>query len=369
MNILKVTSSILFFFIFFSFSYLATSTESCKNSVCSPDSPGIHFPFRIQSRQPESCGYPGFDLSCSNATQTVLALNLPYSGQFVVQGIDYTTQQIWINDPNNCLPKQLLSLNLSGSPFKGVYHQEFSFFNCSSVLLKDQLTPIICLSDSNHTIFATSSRRVAALLLLSACKFITNVSVPVQWPFHEQILSSDLNDDLRLTWDEPSGCGKCESRGGLCGFKTNSSHEVVCYNVPHRSGFPRNARYAITIGVGVPGSMCLLGLLCFLFGKIESYTARRHIEIPEFNPTVAPPPKIMVGLDGPTIKSYPKMVLGESWCLPKPNDNTCPICLSEYQSKETLKTIPKCQHCFHIECIDKWLSLNATCPICRNSPQ
>uniref|UniRef100_A0A7N2MHG1 Receptor-like kinase extracellular domain n=1 Tax=Quercus lobata TaxID=97700 RepID=A0A7N2MHG1_QUELO len=234
MNILEVTSSILFFFFFFfSFSYLATSTESCKNSVCSSNSPGIHFPFRIQSRQPESCGYPGFDLSCNNATQTVL-LNLPYSGQFIVQGIDYTTQQIWINDPKNCLPKQLLSLNLSGSPFKGVYHQEFSFFNCSSGLLKDQLTPIICLSDSNHTIFATSSRRVAALLL-SACKFITNVSVPVQWPFYEQILSSDLNDDLWLTWDEPSGCGKCESRGGQCGFKTNSSHEIVCSNVPHQS--------------------------------------------------------------------------------------------------------------------------------------
>ena len=134
-------------------------------------------------------------------------------------------------------------------------------------------------------------------------------------------------------------------------------------------GFTRSKRYAVTVGVGVPGSMCLLGLLCFLFGKIESYNSRRHIEIPEFNPTIAPPPKIMVGLDGPTIESYPKIVLGESWCLPKPNDNTCPICLSEYQSKETLKTIPKCQHCFHSECIDEWLSLNATCPICRNSPQ
>jgi hypothetical protein len=55
--------------------------------------------------------------------------------------------------------------------------------------------------------------------------------------------------------------------------------------------------------------------------------------------------------------------------LPKPNDNTCPICLSEYQPKETLKTIPECQHCFHAECIDEWLSLNATCPICRNSPE
>ena len=66
------------------------------------------------------------------------------------------------------------------------------------------------------------------------------------------------------------------------------------------------------------------------------------------------------GLDGPTIESYPKTLLGESRELPNPNDNTCPICLSEYKPKEMLRTIPECNHYFHVNCIDKWLKINAT---------
>ena len=65
--------------------------------------------------------------------------------------------------------------------------------------------------------------------------------------------------------------------------------------------------------------MGLLGLLCFLFGNVKSNNARRHLKIPEFNSTIASQPKIIVGLEGPTIESYPKIFLGESWCLPKPN--------------------------------------------------
>ncbi|MCL7050729.1 hypothetical protein MKW94_008496 [Papaver nudicaule] len=74
------------------------------------------------------------------------------------------------------------------------------------------------------------------------------------------------------------------------------------------------------------------------------------------------------GLGGPAIQSFPMVVLGESGRLPDPNINTCSICLSEYQPKETLKTLPVCNHCFHADCIDVWLHLKSTCPVCRKSP-
>lgn len=80
------------------------------------------------------------------------------------------------------------------------------------------------------------------------------------------------------------------------------------------------------------------------------------------------PAVVLMGLDETTIESYEKLVLGESRRLPGPNDITCPICLSEYCSKETLRCIPDCKHCFHAECIDEWLRLNGTCPVCRNNP-
>lgn len=131
-------------------------------------------------------------------------------------------------------------------------------------------------------------------------------------------------------------------------------------------GIPRSARYVLIIGGGVPLALCALGLACFLCSRVTGRRRSRHL--PEFTFRVNPQPTLRAGLDGPTIDSYPKIVLGESRRLPKPEDNTCSICLSEYKPKETLKTIPECQHCFHVDCIDEWLRLNASCPICRNSP-
>lgn len=228
MNILiKV---LVFFFILLSSSYLSSSSqqEPCVKSVCAIREPEIRFPFRIRNRQSKLCGYPGFDVSCGEKNQTLL--NLPYSGQFTVQGIDYASQEMWINDPNNCLAKRILSLNLSGSPFYGGYSQDFAFFNCSSDFSSySSLNSIGCLSGPTFWVFATASLRVTEFLS-PRCQLIGTFPVPVDWPFYEEVLSSELSDHLRLLWYVPK-CGRCESRGGRCGFKANST-KVVCSNVP-----------------------------------------------------------------------------------------------------------------------------------------
>lgn len=229
------------FFLFFTIyqSYIATSIELCSKAACRSNEPSIRFPFRLTDRQPKPCGYPGFELFCDSDNQTIL--NLPFSGKFTVQGIDYATQEIWINDPNSCLPQRILSLNFSGSPFQGVYYQDFTFFNCSLPFTAYRLNPIACLSGSNYTVFATSSTRVIRFFSLR-CALVSSVPVPVQWPFYEQVLSSDLGDDLRLMWGAPR-CGRCESRGGQCGLKSNSSREIECSNAPQRGNFLSLARH------------------------------------------------------------------------------------------------------------------------------
>lgn len=50
------------------------------------------------------------------------------------------------------------------------------------------------------------------------------------------------------------------------------------------------------------------------------------------------------------------------------HDTTCSICISDYKESEILRTMPQCRHCFHRDCIDTWLKVNGSCPICRNSP-
>ena len=83
---------------------------------------------------------------------------------------------------------------------------------------------------------------------------------------------------------------------------------------------------------------------------------------------IEPMTVVVVGLAEPIIDSCTKMVLGESRRLPKPNEGPCSICLSDYQPKDTIRCIPDCHHCFHVDCIDGWLKMSATCPLCRNSP-
>ncbi|XP_021740285.1 RING-H2 finger protein ATL54-like [Chenopodium quinoa] len=45
----------------------------------------------------------------------------------------------------------------------------------------------------------------------------------------------------------------------------------------------------------------------------------------------------------------------------------CSVCLSEFQEGETLRLLPKCEHAFHIDCIDTWLRSHTNCPMCRAS--
>ncbi|XP_005406399.1 PREDICTED: E3 ubiquitin-protein ligase RNF6 [Chinchilla lanigera] len=42
----------------------------------------------------------------------------------------------------------------------------------------------------------------------------------------------------------------------------------------------------------------------------------------------------------------------------------CSVCITDYVTGNKLRQLP-CMHEFHIHCIDRWLSENCTCPVCR----
>ncbi|KAG7994880.1 hypothetical protein I3843_01G080900 [Carya illinoinensis] len=44
----------------------------------------------------------------------------------------------------------------------------------------------------------------------------------------------------------------------------------------------------------------------------------------------------------------------------------CSVCLSEFQENESLRLLPKCNHAFHLPCIDIWLKSHSSCPLCRS---
>lgn len=46
-------------------------------------------------------------------------------------------------------------------------------------------------------------------------------------------------------------------------------------------------------------------------------------------------------------------------------DNRCVICMESLEDNTIVRRLNKCNHVFHIDCIDKWFESKITCPTCR----
>uniref|UniRef100_A0AAQ4QRU8 RING-type E3 ubiquitin transferase n=1 Tax=Gasterosteus aculeatus aculeatus TaxID=481459 RepID=A0AAQ4QRU8_GASAC len=67
------------------------------------------------------------------------------------------------------------------------------------------------------------------------------------------------------------------------------------------------------------------------------------------------------GLTKEQIDNLAMRNFGESDAL-----KTCSVCITEYAEGNKLRKLP-CSHEYHVHCIDRWLSENSTCPICRRA--
>lgn len=43
----------------------------------------------------------------------------------------------------------------------------------------------------------------------------------------------------------------------------------------------------------------------------------------------------------------------------------CPICFNLYDDNCLYTTLPGCAHNFHFDCIEKWIKISYSCPVCR----
>ncbi|CAA0405707.1 unnamed protein product [Arabidopsis thaliana] len=300
---------LLYFFFFFYFPLLnASKPKRCYSSSCGGNNLDVSFPFWLSPEQSSSCGYPGFNLHCETA------LKLPNSRPFLVQ--DIKSQRIHLRDPDNCLARRLLSFDASGSLFSPLHHVNYTFLSCHHENVKSSsLEPIHCLANSTPSDLTSS--------MPSSCQIFKTLLLPVYSP-----LAVDLNkQDLWLKWDSPD-CTGCVDFSPLCSFINNTILKVKCFTYVD-SGNP----WLITLKIlclclSVPFFIVITPAVCIIFIPIQQQA-----------------------------KSAP-------WR----NDTLCPICLSEYTSEETVKSLPECEHCFHIECINPWLKLHNSCPVCRNSP-
>ncbi|GJZ20128.1 putative RING-H2 finger protein ATL21A [Tanacetum coccineum] len=363
--------------------FSSTASADCPFSYCGLKSFNIRFPFQLADEQQDNCGFPGFNLSC--VSPTTLLIHLPSSGNFAVRSIDYLSQAIQIYDPSNCLPASLVNFDLSSSPFSVSYFQKYTLLSCPSYNLRfSGFKPIDCLSDSSFSTLATASESVVKSLtsIRTGCVIIRHLKVPMVDQLDQSELTSQL-ENITLAWRTPD-CKSCELVGESCGYADSTKRTIKTCFYDNRGGDViqkkkkggdegSNVMKYLAFAIAILAIAASIAIACFMFNKDRRDELMSIQRTNVFNTNVVTPDGMItqstiVGLDEATIESYTKVILGESKRLPGLDDAACPICLSEYHVKENVRCIPECRHCFHAECIDEWLKMNGTCPICRNSP-
>lgn len=113
----------------------------------------------------------------------------------------------------------------------------------------------------------------------------------------------------------------------------------------------------------------LAALLCALICALGLNTIVRcalrcghrfHMESPE----QAAARLAATGLKKRHLRQLPVAVYGDGSEIPA---TECPICLTEFADGEKVRVLPKCNHGFHVKCIDTWLHSHSSCPNCRLS--
>ncbi|WKA07614.1 hypothetical protein VitviT2T_025414 [Vitis vinifera] len=253
----KMAFSLFFFLSVTIFSEIGSGQDECMASRCSDQGPTIRFPFRLTD-QPDHCGYPGFELYCSEKKQTML--ELPYSVNLLVTNISYDSHEIMVQYPYNCFVGQLQNLSLAASPFQFKLENawevldDFTFFNCSSNKREFYFVQSIpCLSIPGYPVYAIMSSADLDEVNLSSCRRMYNLTLPYS--------ISDLNGKFSIKWSK-SVCGNCEAQGKKCRLKRNSKEpETECINNPSKG----SATTKLVVAGAVTGFLLLVLAVSVLY--------------------------------------------------------------------------------------------------------
>ncbi|CAD5315474.1 RING-H2 finger protein ATL60 [Arabidopsis thaliana] len=70
------------------------------------------------------------------------------------------------------------------------------------------------------------------------------------------------------------------------------------------------------------------------------------------------------GLDSKILQSIHVVVFK---CTDFKDGLECAVCLSDLVDGDKARVLPRCNHGFHVDCIDMWFQSHSTCPLCRNT--
>ncbi|KAA8533620.1 hypothetical protein F0562_030946 [Nyssa sinensis] len=256
------------------FAGLGAGQDECSETSCRDNGPAIRFPFRLKDHQPDRCGYPGFDLSCSQSNDTLL--HLPFSAKVSVQKINYKSQSVHVNDPDGCLLLQLTNLNYSAFhlQLQDNYYYNYTLFNCTSTQ-RASLIPISCLSSPGYQVYAAYSIDFISDLPLLSCSKMYEI-----FSFPSGIFGKKF--DVPLNWSKPI-CGHCEEQGKYCRLKNNSTqHEAECFDIPKQPNTGASSKLKVAGEVLGPFLMLLISIAIYCVHTSNKLKKEDEMRIEKF---------------------------------------------------------------------------------------
>ncbi|KAG2242360.1 hypothetical protein Bca52824_095795 [Brassica carinata] len=110
----------------------------------------------------------------------------------------------------------------------------------------------------------------------------------------------------------------------------------------------------------------LAALLCALICALSLNSALRYAAASNANLNAnTGRSAATTGLKKRALKQIPVGLYGSGIVNMKATE--CLICLGDFVEGEKVRVLPKCNHGFHVRCIDTWLLSRDSCPTCRQS--
>ncbi|XP_065875895.1 RING-H2 finger protein ATL78-like [Euphorbia lathyris] len=137
--------------------------------------------------------------------------------------------------------------------------------------------------------------------------------------------------------------------------------------LPHDSSLeaPYSGNNSFDANVVMVLSVLLCALICSLGLNSIIRCALRCSNLVANNSSGNSSSSANTGIKKKALKTFPIVNYSADLNLPG-LDTECVICLSDFTAGEKVRLLPKCNHGFHVRCIDKWLSSHSSCPKCRH---
>ncbi|EEF34075.1 RING-H2 finger protein ATL66 [Ricinus communis] len=135
---------------------------------------------------------------------------------------------------------------------------------------------------------------------------------------------------------------------------------------PHDNGFEIHGRTLFFVVVLF--ALVILVTLLFLYARWVCHYQHHHFPSSQANHAPHDLSPCHQGLHPTVIKAMSiTLHRSSSSSLGYYCTTECCICLGVFEDGDKVKVLPECSHCFHSECVDKWLTAQSSCPLCRAS--